>query len=71
MLALEGVATSEEPTVQQNMKYVGRLDAPKDRGVSRIPYHTIPCFIYLDIFHLFLMFITWLKRHCGIKKGSF
>ena len=42
MLALEGVATSEEPTVQQNMKYVGRLDAPKVRGVSCIPYHTIP-----------------------------
>ena len=42
MLALEGVATSEEPTVQQNMKYVGRLDAPMVRGVSYIPYHTIP-----------------------------
>ena len=36
MLALEGVATSEEPTVQQNMKYVGRLDAPRVRGVSYI-----------------------------------
>ena len=40
MLALEGVATSEEPTVQQNMKYVGRLDAPRVRGVPYIPYHT-------------------------------